>query len=299
MQQQQLKGSLMLLACALICGLSFVAQSVGSEHVGPFTFNGIRSLIGAFFLIPCVIFFDKQAGKSFSIWGTANKIERRNLVTGGIICGIILTIASTLQQFGIGYTSVGKAGFITTLYIIIVPLLGLIFHKPATKLQWFSVLIASVGLYFICITENFSVNYGDMIILLCSCFFALHIIVIERFSVMVDGVRMSLLQFAICGILSLPAILFYEIPTEETLGQAWLPILYAGIMSCGIAYTLQILGQKYVNVVLASIILSMESVFSVLAGWLLLGEQLALREIAGCALVFSAIILAQLPSKNK
>ena len=155
------------------------------------------------------------------------------------------------------------------------------------------------GMYFICITENFSVNYGDMIILACACFFALHIITIERFSVLVDGVRMSLLQFAVCGILSLPAIFFYETPSWEALDQAWLPILYAGIMSCGIAYTLQILGQKYVNVILASIILSMESVFSVFAGWLLLGEQLSLREIGGCVLVFAAILLAQMPPKQQ
>lgn len=299
MQQNQLKGSLMLFFCALIWGLAFVAQSVGADHVGPFTFNGIRSLIGAAFLIPCVAFFDHLAGKPLSIWGTDNKTERQDLITGGIICGIVLTVASTLQQLGIGYTTVGKTGFITTLYIVIVPLLGLIVHKTVTRLQWISVFIAAVGMYFICITESFSVNYGDMIILACACFFALHIITIERFSVMVDGVRMSLLQFAICGILSLPAIFIYETPTWAALDQAWLPILYAGIMSCGIAYTLQILGQKYVNVVLASIILSLESVFSVLAGWLLLGQQLALREIFGCALVFAAILLAQLPPKRR
>lgn len=250
-------------------------------------------------LFPAWLFSTIWAGKPLSIWGTDNKTERQDLITGGIICGIVLTVASTLQQLGIGYTTVGKAGFITTLYIVIVPLLGLIVHKTVTRLQWISVFIAAVGMYFICITESFSVNYGDMIILACACFFALHIITIERFSVMVDGVRMSLLQFAICGILSLPAIFIYETPTWDALDQAWLPILYAGIMSCGIAYTLQILGQKYVNVVLASIILSLESVFSVLAGWLLLGQQLALREIFGCALVFAAILLAQLPPKRR
>mgnify|MGYP001402861753 FL=1 len=228
-----------------------------------------------------------------------NKTERQDLITGGIVCGIVLTIASTLQQIGIGYTSVGKAGFITTLYIVIVPLFGLIVHKAVTRLQWLSVLIAAAGMYFICINENFSVNYGDMIIFACACFFALHIITIERFSVLVDGVRMSLLQFAVCGILSLPAIFFYETPTWKALEAAWLPILYAGVMSCGIAYTLQILGQKYVNVILASIILSMESVFSVLAGWLLLGQQLSLRELGGCGLVFVAILLAQLPPKRQ
>lgn len=299
MQQHQLKGNLMLFFCALIWGLAFVAQSVGADHVGAFTFNGIRSLVGAVFLIPCVAFFDRLAGKPFSFWGTDNKTERQDLITGGIVCGIVLTVASTLQQIGIGHTSVGKAGFITTLYIVIVPLLGLIAGKPVTRLQWLSVIIAAAGMYFICITESFSVNYGDMIIFACACFFALHIIAIQRFAVMVDGVRMSLLQFAVCGILSLPAIFFYETPTWEALEAAWLPIMYAGVMSCGIAYTLQILGQKYVNVILASIILSMESVFSVLSGWLLLGEQLSLREISGCGLVFAAILLAQMPSKRQ
>lgn len=299
MQQHQLKGSLMLFFCALIWGLAFVAQSVGADHVGAFTFNGIRSLVGAVFLIPCVAFFDRLAGKPFSFWGTDNKTERQDLITGGIVCGIVLTVASTLQQIGIGHTSVGKAGFITTLYIVIVPLLGLIAGKPVTRLQWLSVIIAAAGMYFICITESFSVNYGDMIIFACACFFALHIIAIQRFAVMADGVRMSLLQFAVCGILSLPAIFFYETPTWEALEAAWLPIMYAGVMSCGIAYTLQILGQKYVNVILASIILSMESVFSVLSGWLLLGEQLSLREISGCGLVFAAILLAQMPSKRQ
>ena len=148
MQKHQLKGSLMLFFCALIWGLAFVAQSVGADHVGAFTFNGLRSLIGAVFLIPCVAFFDRLAGRPFSIWGTDNKTEQQDLITGGIVCGIVLTIASTLQQIGIGHTTVGKAGFITTLYIVIVPLFGLIVHKTVTKLQWLSVFIAAVGMYY-------------------------------------------------------------------------------------------------------------------------------------------------------
>lgn len=258
-------------------------------------------MIGAVFLIPCVAFFDRLAGRPFSIWGTDNKTEQQDLITGGIVCGIVLTIASTLQQIGIGHTTVGKAGFITTLYIVIVPLFGLIVHKTVTKLQWLSVFIAAVGMYFICITENFSVNYGDMIILACACFFALHIITIERFSVLVDGVRMSLLQFAVCGILSLPAILhFRKRRPGKRLTRPGCLSYTPGIMSCGIRpITLQILGQKYVNVILASIILSMESVFSVFAGWLMLGEQLSLREIGGCVLVFAAILLAQMPPKQQ
>ena len=290
----------MLLLTGLIWGVAFVAQSEGMNYVGAFTFNCCRFMIGGVMLIPCIFFLRSiGAGENGHVSRGQRQQQRHMAIIGGICCGLVICVASTLQQIGIGHTTVGKAGFITTLYIVIVPLFGLIVHKTVTKLQWLSVFIAAVGMYFICITENFSVNYGDMIILACACFFALHIITIERFSVLVDGVRMSLLQFAVCGILSLPAIFFYETPSWKALDQAWLPILYAGIMSCGIAYTLQILGQKYVNVILASIILSMESVFSVFAGWLLLGEQLSLREIGGCVLVFAAILLAQMPPKQQ
>ena len=220
------------------------------DYMGPCTFNAARFFIGGIVLLPVIWTKERMEAKKGATGAPAKKKKFGALLPGGVCCGIALCAASLLQQFGIRYTSVGKAGFLTTLYIVIVPLFGLIVHKTVTKLQWLSVFIAAVGMYFICITENFSVNYGDMIILACACFFALHIITIERFSVLVDGVRMSLLQFAVCGILSLPAIFFYETPSWEALDQAWLPILYAGIMSCGIAYTLQILGQKYVNVCL-------------------------------------------------
>lgn len=292
------KGIFMLLACAFIWGVAFVAQSVGADFLGPFSFNGIRSFLGAFFLVPCIAFIDRLSGRSVSLWGTEDKERRRNLLTGGILCGIFLAVASTLQQAGIAYTSAGKAGFITALYIVIVPILGLLVKKRVTLVQWGSVAIAAAGLYFICINEGFSVNYGDLIILACAFVFAMHIMAIERFTQLVDPVRMSAIQFFVCGCLSLPVILFMERPALSDIAAAWLPIAYAGIMSCGIAYTLQIAGQKYVNVILASILLSLESVFSVLAGWLFLGETLSLREIGGCALVFAAILLAQMPERK-
>ena len=237
MQQHQLKGSLMLFFCALIWGLAFVAQSVGADHVGAFTFNGLRSLIGAVFLIPCVAFFDRLAGRPFSIWGTDNKTEQQDLITGGIVCGIVLTIASICSRSVSAIPLSAKPVLLLRSISLSCPFLGLLYTKPLPNCNGSAFLLPLSVCYFICITENFSVNYGDMIILACACFFALHIITIERFSVLVDGVRMSLLQFAVCGILSLPAIFFYETPSWEALDQAWLPILYAGIMSCGIAYT--------------------------------------------------------------
>lgn len=301
--QNNFKGIFMLFTCALIWGTAFVAQSVGADYLGPFSFNGIRSFLGAVFLLPCIFFLDRLSGKQFSLWGTDDPKERKMLIKGGIICGTALVVASTLQQVGIHQTSVGKAGFITALYIIIVPIIGKLIGRAITFIQWICVLIAAAGMYFICINETFTLNIGDMIILLSAFCFAVHILVIEHYTKQVDGVRMSALQFFVCGLLSLPMILFGEKPTFADIGAAWMPICYAGIMSCGIAYTLQIVGQKYVHVVLASILLSLESVFSVLAGWALLGEILTVRELIGCALIFFAILLAQLPpsvfKKNK
>ena len=264
----------------------------------PFSFNGIRSFLGAFFLVPCIAVIDKLSGKPLTFWGTDNDHKRGDLITGGICCGVLLTVASTLQQAGIAYTSAGKAGFITALYIVIIPILGLLVKKHVTLMQWAAVGVAAVGMYFICINEGFSINKGDLIILGCAVVFAVHIMAIERFTQLVDPVRMSAIQFFVCGCLSLPVIVWAEQPTLAAITAAWLPLAHAGIMSCGIAYTLQIAGQKYVNVILASILLSLESVFSVLAGWALLGETLSLREIGGCALVFIAILLAQMSERK-
>ena len=252
------------------------------DLLGPFSFNGIRSFLGAFFLVPCIAVIDRLSGKPLSFWGTDDSHKRGDLITGGLCCGVLLTIASTLQQTGIAYTSAGKAGFITALYIVIIPILGLLVKKHVTFMQWAAVAVAAAGMYFICINEGFSINKGDLIVLACAVVFAVHIMAIERFTQLVDPVRMSAIQFFVCGMLSLPVIIWAEQPD----------------MSCGIAYTLQIAGQKYVNVILASILLSLESVFSVLAGWMFLGETLSMREIGGCVLVFAAILLAQMPERK-
>ena len=288
----RLKNGLMLFLTAFIWGTAFVAQSVGMDYLGPFTFNGVRSLIGGIALLPCIWILQKVNGKPE---GTGS---RKDLITGGILCGILLFAASSLQQIGIQYTTAGKAGFITAFYIVIVPALGIFLHKKIGWKIWMAVVLAIVGLYFLCITESFSIDRGDILVFLCALVFAVHILVIDYFAPKVDGVKMSCMQFFICGILSIPFMFTIEKPTLTAVTDAWMPILYAGVLSCGVAYTLQILGQKNVNPAVASLILSLESCFSVLAGWIVLGERLSVRESVGCVCMFAAIILAQLPEKK-
>lgn len=293
------KNTFLLLLTAFIWGVAFVAQSVGMDYVGPLTFNASRFIIGAIFLIPCIAFLDKLKEKENQAACKnipAAPQNKKVLITGGICCGIAIAAASTLQQYGIAYTTVGKAGFITALYIVIVPILGIFLKRKPRLIIWFSVLLALVGLYFLCMTDSLSFSKGDTLVLLCAFVFSLHIMIIDHFSPMVDGVRMSCIQFAVAGVLcGIPALIF-EHPTFSSLIAAWAPILYAGILSCGVAYTLQIMAQKNYDPTVASLLLSLESVFSVLAGWVILHQALSPREIFGCVLVFIAIILVQLPA---
>lgn len=293
----KLKNGGMLLLTAFIWGTAFVAQSVGMDHLGPFSFNGIRSLIGAVALLPCIWFLNRM-NKDPETDGSEKEKSGKDLITGGVACGVLLFTASSLQQAGIQYTTAGKAGFITAFYIVIVPVLGIFLHKKIQWKVWMAVLLALVGLYFLCITESFSVGKGDALVFLCALVFSVHILVIDHFSPKVDGVKVSCIQFFVSGILSLPFMFVLETPRLVAVAAAWMPLLYAGVLSCGVAYTLQILGQKNVNPAVASLILSMESCFSVLAGWIILGERLSFRESLGCILMFLAIILAQLPDKN-
>lgn len=291
----------LLFLTAFIWGVAFVAQSAGMDYVGPFTFNAVRSLIGGVVLIPCIGFLNHLKKKEKS----QNREEKRkDLLTGGISCGVLLFIASNFQQFGIQYTSVGKAGFITALYIIIVPVLGIFLHKKAGIKVWIGVVFALCGLYLLCMKEslggqNFSLQKGDFLVLMCAFVFSFHILVVDFFSARADGVKMSCIQFFVCGVLSAVCMFLFEQPQWSLILAAWLPILYAGVMSCGVAYTLQIVGQRGMNPTIASLILSLESVVSVLAGWVLLQETLSRRELAGCLLMFIAIILAQLPERKK
>ena len=302
MKKQQMKNSLLLLLTAAIWGVAFVAQSVGMDYVGPFTFNAVRSMIGGIVLIPCIFLFHKWSKKenaSLEIKEAANQKNRKDLIVGGILCGIFLFAASNFQQFGIMYTSVGKAGFITACYIVLVPILGLLFGKKTRLTIWISVALSVVGLYLLCITESFRLGKGDLMVLIGAFLFAGHILVIDYFAPRVDGVQLSCIQFFVCGILSAVPMAVWEHPTVSSLFAAWMPILYAGVMSCGVAYTLQIIGQKNMNPTVASLILSLESCISVLAGWLILGQKLSIRELFGCAIMFGAILIAQLPDKTK
>ena len=293
-----LRQSLLLLLCATIWGVAFVAQSVGMDYVGPFTFNGIRSFIGVAVLLPYIKITDKLHSKK-ALEDGKQKSDRKTLIIGGICCGIALFVASTFQQFGVKYTTVGKAGFITAMYIILVPILGIFLKKKAGIRIWISVLIAVVGLYLLCMTEGFRLEMGDALVLICALCFSIHILVIDHFSPLVDGVRLSCIQFAVAGTLGCLCMFLFENPDISLILQAWKPILYAGAMSSGVAYTLQIVGQKGMNPTVASLIMSLESVISAIAGFILLKQNMSVREVMGCVIMFVAIILAQLPEKNK
>ncbi|MBO5207988.1 MAG: DMT family transporter [Lachnospiraceae bacterium] len=306
------RQSCLLFLTALIWGVAFVAQSAGMDYVGPFTFNAVRSLIGGIVLIPCIWILDRWKKKSgeaqtevdgqkFREQSTKVESDRakRDLIIGGTSCGVLLFIASNFQQFGIQYTTVGKAGFVTALYIVIVPILGIFLHRKAGAKIWLGVTLALCGLYLLCMQGNFSLQKGDFLVLLCAFSFSFHILVVDYFSPKADGVKMSCIQFLVCGILSAICMFLFETPQISLVLAAWLPILYAGVMSCGVAYTLQIVGQKGMNPTIASLILSMESVVSVLAGWIILHETLSAKELMGCVLMFAAIILAQLPDRKR
>lgn len=298
------RNAMMLMLAAFIWGTAFVAQSVGMDHLGPFTFNGVRNFIGAAALLPCIWLLDRLNAKERIGNGSErsepkgrNPEEKKNLITGGIACGVVLFTASSLQQVGLQYTTVGKAGFITACYIIIVPVCGIFLHKKIGGKVWIAGVLSLAGLYLLCITEKLTIGRGDLLVFLCALVFSMHIIVIDHFSPKVDGVKMSCIQFFVCGVLSLLPMFILEEPQMAAVIKSWAPILYAGVLSSGVAYTLQIVGQKNVNPAIASLLLSLESCFSVLAGWVILKQQLTAKEGLGCILMFAAIILAQLPDK--
>ena len=295
--KQQIKSSLILLLTATIWGVAFVAQSVGMEYIGPFTFNAIRCVLGGLVLIPVILVLKKKKEIGAE---NQEKEDKKTLWTGGIACGVILCIASNLQQFGIMEASVGKSGFFTALYIVMIPVIGIFIGKrPGIKL-WFCVALAVVGMYLLCMKDgSFTIERADIMLLLCALAFSFHILVVDYFSPKVGGVKMSCIQFFVCGVLSAVGMLFTETPDISNIQAAWLPLLYAGLLSCGVGYTLQIVGQKGINPVIASLIMSLESVISALAGWVILGQVLSLKEILGCVLMFVAIIITQIPIGNK
>lgn len=290
MQSHKIRNGGLLLLTSIIWGISFVAQSVGMDHVGPLTFTGVRCTLGGIVLLPYLWF---RRGKS-----SEAVHKKKDLVAGGISCGVILFAGTILQQIGIMTTTAGKSGFLTALYIVIVPVLGLVLHKKQGLKLWISVGLSLVGLYLLCMKESMRLNKGDLLLLIGAVVFALHILVIDYFTEKVDGVKMSCIQFFVCGALGLVSMWIFETPRIADILSAWQPILYAGVLSCGIGYTLQIIGQRGMNPTVASLILSLESVNSAIAGWLLLSQRLSGTEVVGCIFVFMAIILAQIPIKR-
>lgn len=296
MNTKTARSNCMLIVTALIWGVAFVAQSVGMNYVGPFTFNAARFFIGGVILIPC-IFLIKKVNRAQKTPAKGDTATRRKIgIIGGICCGTALFVASAFQQIGVSGTTVGKAGFITALYIIIVPILGMFLRRKVAYTVWVSVVIAMAGMYLLCMSDgSLSVSKGDFYVFIGSICFSFHILIIDYFSPKADGVFMSCIQFFTAGVMALCPSVVFEHPTLTSLLAAWVPILYAGIMSCGVAYTLQVVAQKDTDPVIASLILSLESVFALVAGWILLGQKLSARELFGCVLVFMAIILAQVP----
>ena len=297
MNQFPAKNLFLLFVTAFIWGTAFVAQSVGMDHIGPFTFNAVRSLIGGIALLPVILLFNRRKSPAQR---QAERANRKTLLLGGVCCGLALGVASCLQQVGMQYTTVGKAGFITALYIVIVPILGLFLHKRVGAKLWVSVVVAILGLYLLCMSGSLRLAWGDFLVLLCALCFSVHIMVIDYFSPKVDGMAMSCIQFFVAAVFSAVCMLAVEgVPDPQAVVISWMPILYAGVLSSGVAYTLQIIGQKGVNPTMASLVLSLESVISVLAGWIILGQSMSPREILGCVLMFGAIVLAQLPERKK
>lgn len=285
-----IRQSFILLMAATIWGVAFVAQTVGLRYIGPFTFNAVRFFLGALVLLPVIGIQSQKKG-----YKKKEKADSKLLWKSGLLCGGILCVASNLQQFALQYSEVGKAGFITAMYIVIVPVLGILFGKKASVRIWIGVALSVIGLYLLCVTGEFELTRGDFLLVLCALTFSLHIIVIDSTCTRIDGVKLSCIQFGVSGFFSMIMMFGFEHPEIPLIVEAWRPLLYAGIMSCGIAYTFQIIGQRGVHPTTASLIMSLESVISALAGFLLLGQVMTIKEMLGSIFMFLAIVLVQIP----
>lgn len=299
---KRMRGNVLLLLAAFIWGLSFVAQSEGMKYIGPFAFIGIRSMLAGislavFLAVRAAVTSGKKVRKEKQTEeGTNGLAGKKMLAFGGVSCGIVLFAATMLQQIGILHTNEpGKAGFITALYLILVPLVGIFFRKKIGVKVWIAVVLAVCGMYLLCITEGFRIATGDLYLLGCAFVFTIHILVIDYFSPKIDGVAMSCIQFLVCGAFGMTGMFLTETVELTHVLEAWLPLVFSGVFSGGVAYTLQIVAQKDTEPAIASLLMSLESVFAVFGEWLVLGQFLSAREFGGCALMFVGIILTQLP----
>ena len=289
--KKQLSGVIALLGGTVIWGSAFIAQSVGMDKIGPFTFQAVRCFLAVVFLFPASALFSR--GKPFwKSWADPA------LWRSGIICGLALFAASSLQQIGLVYTDAGKAGFLTAIYIVFVPFLGLFVGQKPGRNALLSLIPAIVGLYLLSCTSVSGINKGDVLLLLCAVAFSVQILLIDRHCAGLDGLKLNCIQALVVTVLSVPCALLTETVDASLIASCWLPLGYAGILSMGVAYTLQIVGQKRVAPSAAALLMSLESVFAALFGWLLLHETMTGSELFGCALVFCAVILSQLPERK-
>lgn len=296
------RANLLLLLTALIWGCAFVAQDMAADVLQPMSFNGSRMLLAALTLLPVCWLGDRRAvktGKGMA-WKQMNPSQRKTLVLGGVCCGVMLALGSIFQQLGISLgTGAGKAGFITALYIVLVPLAGLLlFRRKLGKLVWIAVALSVVGLYLLCMTGSLTIEPGDGMLIICAACYCGHILVVDSFSRRTECVKMSCIQFAVTTGICFAGAFLFEQPTWEAVLTCAVPIIYAGVFSGGVGYTLQILAQRDAEPAVASLLMSLESVFAVLAGWVILGDALSVRELLGCAMMMGGIVLAQLPEKK-
>lgn len=299
---KKIKNVGLLILTATLWGVAFVAQDVGLEHIGPFTFSATRSFLGAVALFVISVFADsiKRKKTQTTISKEEKKVRIKSFLKAGLICGVVFFAATNTQQFGLLYTTAGKSGFITACYIVLVPIIGLFFGRKCPVYIWVSVIATIVGLYMLCMGDGFtSLNKGDVITLACAVLFAVHIIVIDKFANKVDGIKLACAQCTVNAVLSGICMFIFESPNITYILKAWIPIVYAGVFSSGLAYMFQILGQKDFNPTIASLVMSLESVISVIAAWIILNQQLSEKEIIGCVIIFSAIIFAQIPFRRK
>lgn len=291
--KNKLRGSLAILIATVIWGSAFIAQSVGMDYIGPFTFQTMRSVLAVPFLIIVIFLIERDPAKSIKKW------MQPELWKAGLPCGIALFIAAGLQQMGIVHTTAGKAGFITAMYIVLVPILGIFLHKKPPITSWIGVVLAVIGLYLLSCAGVSQINIGDVYLLGCALGYAVQITLVDQMGSAVDGLRLNCVQSLFCGIFSGTVMFLTEEPVLSNILACWVPLVYAGIFSLGIAFSLQIIGQQHLEPTPAALIMSLESVFAVLFGWLLLHERMSAAELSGCVLVFIAVILSQIPVKKK
>ena len=291
--KNKIRGTATLLLATIIWGSTFIAQSVGMDHIEPFTFQAVRNAMAVVFLFPFSYLFESEKNAFAAKW------RDPQLWKSGIICGTALYVAAGLQQMGIVYTTAGKAGFLTAMYIVLVPMLGLFVNRKPSPAAWISVGIAVCGLYLLSCTDVSGINKGDLLLMASALAYAVQITLIDRYAGSLDGIRLNSVQCLTCAVFSAVTMFLTETPRLSNILACWFPLAYAGILSMGVAYTLQIMGQRDLEPTTASLIMSLESVFALLCGWLILHETMTPAELTGCALVFSAVLISQIPQKKK